>query len=823
MMIAKLTFRNIIKNKLRTAAILLTVALSCVMLFLGLIYNRLAVGQFMETKVVESENADLRLAYTAGSSSRVITAEHLSQFDSEIEFAAGVLELYGSAALDGQQVYINLRGATEENIDKLNNLTYIAQQNRAMRKHELVISQKTAEEYGLKINSTFMIAVGSKQQLFTVGKIAQHHACFDAPGAIVMYGIESFVSSYFWGGGFGKVYNKIYIKTVDGVNQDDLGKRIMEIEAYKGYDIKETSQDEELRRRANEIAIPVTIAVLGCLLLGLLLVYMVFNAGVKKRAELISRLKSVGAKNSFISTIFMMECFIYIVIGAGLGYLCNKFLFKHYLPKIISFDTADIFYRNVMIYSSAATAATVFIMSLLPIIKTRGVAIRTSFSAAKNTVWKSNLIVFLLGMAMIVTAACLCIPYRLEANRGIASLLLGILGILLVAPYAARYFVKGLQKVFHWGAANLALKNVESERGLANTLRVLTAGMMICIIISSAANITYNLGLQTVENIDSDIIIENIRAQSPTPINTIKSIEGVYDVYAYQMRKVDIVAAGEKTEINLIGISPDNLGFIKDTGSVSSREEIISMIAKKEGMLIDISYSKVFGIAIGDKINITIGGITQDIAVVGFFQSYFYAVGKTAVMSNELMSELFGLPLFDSLVCKTTEDVEETIAKIRAGLGTYNIIAYNKGAAYGVYLTVLQNLVDFSNIFTYFVILVCIFGILTNILNSREERKGVFYQLYSLGVSRMQLFLCELLESVFVLIVTFGLTAAALALCNYALINTIAIMQIYVMRAINTKIALTISAIFGAFYLLLSINSFFTINKKQLIGAIKTY
>ncbi len=461
-------------------------------------------------------------------------------------------------------------------------------------------------------------------------------------------------------------------------------------------------------------------------------------------------------------------------------------------------------------------------MSLLPILKTRRVAVRTSFTTAKNTVWENNRIFFAQGVAFIIAAALLCVPYRLSGERGIAALLLGISGTFIVAPYGARCFAKAMQKLFDWGTPHLALKNVENERGLSSTLRVLIAGITLCVTISSAANITYNLSMQMVDNIDSDIVVENIRAQNDKAMNTVKGIDGVYDVYSFSRKKIDIVLDGKEAYIYMIGLSPENLDFIKNTGNVSSRDEIIDSLTKKEGMMVDISYSKLYGVDIGDKITITMNGITKEVNITGFYSSYLH-LGRTAVLSNELMAELFEVPLFDSIVCKTSGNIEATVSTIRAALGTYNIVAYNKTAAFALYLDIIKTLIDFSNIFSFFVILVCACGVLANILNSREERKTTFYQIYSLGASRARLFLCELIESVVIFLVALAFSAATLVLVNFAMINTFAIGELYVSRAISVDVALKVSAVFGAFYLIMSINSFFTVNKKRLIGALKVY
>ena len=161
-----------------------------------------------------------------------------------------------------------------ENLNKINNLEYIEEEKeKRPAKDDIIISQKTAEELGLSLGNSILIRVGQKEKRFYVAKIAHDHPCFERAGVHVIYGVESFVSDYFPGGGYGNFYNKIYIKPKDHISPQALMDKLSRISAYKGYDIRlETDVRSYDQTKGYRSAL--TIASVGCVVMVLILIFL---------------------------------------------------------------------------------------------------------------------------------------------------------------------------------------------------------------------------------------------------------------------------------------------------------------------------------------------------------------------------------------------------------------------------------------------------------------------------------------------------------------------------------------------------------------------
>lgn len=165
-MIFKQATRNFSQNKVTTAAIIFTVALCCVMLFLSFIYSQIIQEEFRQNIPVEAENAVIRIEYTPQSRTRIITiSPHLDPYMDDIEFTVGALDIYGVTKIRKNTFYINLIGLSFENLNKINNLEYIEEEKeKRPAKDDIIISQKTAEELGLSLGNSILIRVGQKEK-----------------------------------------------------------------------------------------------------------------------------------------------------------------------------------------------------------------------------------------------------------------------------------------------------------------------------------------------------------------------------------------------------------------------------------------------------------------------------------------------------------------------------------------------------------------------------------------------------------------------------------------------------------------------------------
>lgn len=820
-MILLQTIKNIAKAPLRTIATIATIVLCCVMVFWGMIYNQIVKEEFYTSKVIEAENADIRIEYASESETRIMTAVPLAPYMDEIDFAIGILDIFGTTNYNGELQYINLRGITEEGFEALNDIEYVEARNSKFREDDIIITQSTAEFFGLALNKSINIKLRDTEKRFIVGRIVADHPSFEQSGAFVFYAKETYLSSIFPLGGFGKIYNKIFIKTLPETNIDDLLVKLSKIEEYKGMSFSKEQDTVVFDEFAKEIAMPVIIALASCALLALVLVYMILSSGIKKRIEYISQLKAVGGNNSYIYRIFFLESCFYIIIGIGLGILFNTLVLKNYIPKLMHIDINNPFYNQRIILSSAITGTMALLLVLYPIFKTRKVSIRTAYISSKNSIWESNIAILVVSIILVLAAFFLVLPHHLNATRGLIAFVCLLVGGILLVPYLLRAVVILLLKLFKSGILNTSLNNVKLERGIGNNVRILFAGIVISSLVGGASMLAADYAQQSIDSIDCDIMVMNVRLDTPSQLNIIKGVDGVYDAYGFQQKDGNIELQGKKVGIKILGVTPEDFVIMRDIGTITSREELIELLKNEDGTLIDYMYYKIHKINIGDEVALTIGGTTKKIKVIGFFDSQNFA-GKVAVMNNLYIKRMFDLPLYNTITCKTTNDIDETLLALRAALGEHNVVVIEKVTAYEKVHSILQNTISFGYYLSIFIMLVSFVGVFINIINSREERKLARYQMYSLGNSRFILMLIEVIENAisgaFALLLSFG----ALVLLNKVLSNVLAISSIYVKIVVQRNISLLIGLAFIVVYMLSAVSSYFVINKKKLIKILKS-
>ena len=813
--------KNFIDNKARSAAIIITIALAIVMLFMSLIYSHIVKEEFYNNKAVEAENIDIRIEYSPDSDTRIVNITPLNAYNDEIEFAVGVLDLYGMSNLSGNVHYINLRGITEDGFNQLNDTVIINSIGRKLRKDEIIIDQTTSQELSLSLDSHIDIKVGDKTKTFYVAEIVEDHPIFRVSGVSVIYGIETYISEYV-GGGFGGIYNKIFIKAKSDVDKDNLIQTLSEISEYEDYIISYERDVNSMDEQAEQFALPISIGLVGCACIALFMVFLIINAGYKKRIGFISEMKSLGASNGYLTNLFLIESIFYIILGMLIGLLINNIMLRAVIPSFMNIDSGNSYYSLMIYLSNLIAGILVLLLVIYPIIRCRKISVRKARLQSIGTLWKGRNLYLIISIALIITSISLFIfSNYLNYLRGIISLILCVIGIIMISPFITCCIGQLILKIKQNGKGiwRNAVNNVKSERSIVSNVRIIIAGIIICTIISSAAMLTSVIGKQLIDDVDCDIIIRNVKGDSESQMNTISGIDGVYDLYAYQFEKVDFNIADIDYHIHIFGINPDDINFMGDIEYITPENQAIELL-NNGGMLIDYMYFKVFKINIGDEIPITINNITKNLRVDGFYKSFQYA-GRTAIISSDTLSGLYEIPTYDTIILKTINDVDATVLEIRSLMGMNNLIVLNKHTVYKLAINLINNAIDFAYYFTLIIILVCFISIIINILNSREERKFEKYQMLSLGFSRLHLLKIELLENVLSGIISLIISIFALLIINYSIINILSISKIYIDSVINIEMFFIIGSVFLLTYIAISFSSYYSINKNDLIKILK--
>lgn len=798
-----LAIRLIKDNKVITVAIIVTIALASMMFFLSLIYSQVVQDEFISNMPYEAENADIEIVYQSSSETRIITTTPLDDYQEYIDYSVGVLNLYGTTTIKGNIHYIDLKGVSEEGFNRINDYEFIESIGRNLREDEVIISRWTSEELGLGLDSQLSINVNGRNQTFYVAKIVEDHPSFEQIGAHVVYAMDNYVSKYM-GHPLGGIYNKIFIQSSEHITATELIDMLDEIEEYSDYKISESNNLEDIYTNVRDISLPVTIGTSLCAVLALLLVYMIITTSYRKRVNLISQLKANGATNGFITKVSLIEGSIYTLGGVIIGLIINALLLLVFLPKFLNINI-DSFYNIRLLLSSLLCALVALIMIIAPIIKLRKVSVRKAQIASSQNMWEPKLYTLIISISLIILSVVLLVFSKyLNYSRGIVALAASFVGFIMLLPYLLR-LVLWIARRFDSkikGALHIAIINLKSEKSIVNNARILMLGILICSIIFSAVNISKDLGYQLIDQLDCDIIIQNVRGDTLTHVDMIDNIDGVYDVYSYKFDKARVESINY--DVNVIGLDPENITLMGEFEVITPLSVVIDSLSSGDNIVIDYMYHKVYKINQGDTIPITINDITHNLRVGGFYSSYQYG-GRTAMINNELLSELYNVSPYDTIILKTEHNIDDTVMNIRSIMGTYNLVVLNKHSAFDLYFNLIDDAIVFSYYFVSLIILVCFASVFTNIINARELRKRVRLQMITLGLNKNKLVLIQLIENAISGLIVLLLSSSMLIIINLSISNILSISSIYVAKIVSLSVLIFISLLYLTVYAAMSL------------------
>jgi ABC-type antimicrobial peptide transport system permease subunit len=812
----KLAYKNFVDSKIRMVAIIFTIAVALVMLFLCFSYQDIVENQFFEETFVEAENADIRIEYSADASSRLIATEPLSPILDKTRFAIGVLDIYGKSVINGKIEYINLRGIGHESLNVLNNLEIKKSLNRPLRSDEIIVDEYTSSKLNLDIDSLVEITVGEMTQKFFVAKIVKNHPSFETSGAYVIYCMENSASKYI-GGYFGNLYNKIFIKSADDVAIDELIYDIQNIPEYANYKIVKENDSSAIMANAYNASLPMIIALALCAVFALYLVYLVVNTSIKRKTLLISRLKSIGASKNYIAGVFILESLMYTLWGLIAGIIISLILLSNNFFNLVPNLNGNL-YTKMLVLASFATLISFFISMMIPVFKTNKVSTVMLYKESKITLRKDNKLSFCIALCLLIVSIVLIIPYYLNATRGIIAFLLCFLSIFLLLPHLTKFLFDLIKNKINKSWSYIVANNLAREKMSANSLRIIFAGIVICSILASSAYLISNIKDNIINDIDCDIVITNVKSEADILLKSIASSSELSNVQPVNIKDAFIKVGGNDIKLTLLSCQPNELEKIGKITYITPKDNLVANMDK--GIALNYSYHKIYKLQIGDEIITSLNGVTSRMEITAFFNSYQYG-GKLGIMSNELISNTFNIPLYDTIIAKTSDDIDTTITMLRADYSDTNIIAISKDSLYSVYDRILENTVMLTSFFAVILIIVCIISVLFNTINSREEKKIEIYKMFSLGFSKKHIMQMEFMEIFITTLCAFFASIVAFPILSYALTNSFSKEGLYIQNPLSFPLLAIIGISFIILLAFSSLSAYFIVDKKKITTTLK--
>ena len=810
----RLALRNIKSKPVRTLATVLGIAMAVAMIFAMLSFKGAVYDFISASETAVAGSSDVKIS-THSSSDRITTVtEDLENLKIEVEESGTVVEksvdmdivasLYLYATFEGE--YVQARGFDTGFLDALQKIELVDGEIGTILDgthiDNVVISERTAKHFGKKIGDEVVLTLGTKSTHLCVGAIAKASGYFldDSPYLILgnVRGLSALVL-----GGETPLCNEIYLKVKDGSDLNAVMGAIKALPTYSDMQVELSHDLKYIDEQTTSLTAPVVLAGVAVLVLAVAVVAFVFLMGEKDKIDYIARLKIVGATTKQILAIFLIESAILACVGGLVGSALAVGVFALILR--ITLKTAIIGISTVMLFVSAIVGIVVAMLaSLYPIAKSMRGTIRQNQTTHQKS--KYGFVAPIVFGALALVSVILEFATPLSKYFAVASLALVVLTLFTASPYALKGVAKLAEKV---GAPSVktASKTLPRERRFARSTSILTVGVALSVMLFMAWNITTSVFDGFVKGFEDFVFVSNIK--SNVEISGFEEIDGVESATKMVWQKSDLKGDGFEKTVNLLG-SADVLDMI-NFEFITSKEDVKTLIASVDDeesashryhCAVDISLEKLYGVKVGDELEIVVKGKTILLSVAGFLEHNLFNGNYIVVSAECLQAE--GIDV-DTVLVVSSGDVDETVGAIKQKYASQNYYVVSALEAYKWDKESASAVFDLVGTLAIVVgALILIVSVFATVVGRSAEEKQRTAML-SAGMSKNSLLSLESCQHSLISAVSFALAVVASVILTASLVHALALFGLYFNFMYNVWVVFVVGAVMAIIYALVPV------------------
>jgi putative ABC transport system permease protein len=663
----------------------------------------------------------------------------------------------------------------------------------------VVIGNKIAEEYGVKVNDAFNLTIETEYEVknYTLKAIGVYHP---TPPTTSIDVFMDFAEAQNLTGLEGKV-SLILVKITDPAKvmetRDLLQKKLgveFEVSAPK------IEAQQRIQGELSGFQLGLNIMMIVALLVCSFLVFNTMFMAVKERTYEIGVLRAVGTSRRQVFFVFLEESLLLGVVGIVIGIfaglaLSNLFVFvleqAFRMPKITSLTLTQ---NSVMIGLIGGLLAVVG-GSVYPAVSASRVNVlhalrpemRVKRKIPESILLVTGLLLFFFGVALALDM----LPFSLRY----VDLFLIPLGLVIFAAISVKKASKILVNPIMFLTSSIGLllsKSVTKKLlrnavvfgmiGLSLAFTITVGGMQAGIVNAMESSIKNALGADILLLSNKTLPVsfkDNLtsldpRIQSATPMN----------LYPYGTK----VSNGEnQSSVGVIVIDPEtfyNIIQYQFVDSPKPQDVFSNLSSNNESLILPESLAHELNVSVGSKLavvtptptygskNFTVEGIFTG-AVLQFISFGAYPLSESIVISFNSESKYFGgensaLIFFVNLKEEYKQQASDVVNSINSAYPQYGFASQSR--TFQDLLAIVRTDVDstFSifRLILYFTIFISTIGIAIVMIMSVTERRREIGLLRSQGMSRNQILSMLLTEACFMGIIGFliGLPSGLLLL-----------------------------------------------------------
>ncbi|MBR4555231.1 MAG: ABC transporter permease [Ruminococcus sp.] len=728
--------KNMLERKGRLFLLIFSIAISTALLVLSLGLIDAFMDSFVQPARISAEGQDISIH-----SNTAETFFSMEDFNKAgVENVTGELRITGVINDNDEVKYVTLAG--RKSFDKKMTEGSFGDLNE----NNIVISDRIAKEYNLKVGGTFTVAISGEKTDFTVTGIASNDGLFYSDqtkqfSAVVPY-------EYMNGllGANGK-YNYITAKNSD----DSINVK----EAVENFnDQNEKVKASVLIDDSTEGTESISMGLYG--MLGLVCIVCViiicgaFKLIITERLPIIGTFMSQGATRKKMEHILLMEAALYAVVGSVFGVLFGELGLAVFTRAMAPLKDYGI-YPPVNINAVHIIIAVSFALVLsvgsawLPARSIRKLQVKDVILNRTEQKHKKGAVRFIAGCVFLAAAiAGSFIDAQWTTDISAVLFIFAFLGLAMMSRKFIKLVSGKLSNLFRGNTTVfLALNNIRSSKLLRGNITLLVISLASIFSIVSIGNSMKVMVVDAYQELNADYTIYSIipsgsdKSTTETMTERLAQIEGI--------DKSSITAEYDaSTELNKYGFfimaaDPVKYEEYMKYFDLDSNEAYAKYKSDtNKGVLVSSTVLKNIGKKTGDDIEIDIGGRKETFSIIGEYDGKVYNGGRTMLMKPDDLMSIYNIKEANSIYFRLEKGadaaaVEKSFKKAVSELGS---IYYSRDELMEMNVDQNQMIIDILSIFSYLALIITSIGILNNISISFQQRRKEFAVMTSVGMNK---------------------------------------------------------------------------------------
>lgn len=768
--IMKYILTNVKERKTRTAVMLLSILLSTTLLFVSF-----SIG-------ASYESAQRRMARGMAGSATVSVEGADGAIDKNaipelksIKSCVGVLE---GSALYHENGYYETMDLIAADLTELNQINppRLADGGEILdfSGNQVVLPDRFTSKYGIEKGDTIVLQIGGEPTTLEVAGVAAYDTVFlrHTRGATALLPISTLRELL----GQTEGYSKILMEPADAVSTSELKNELSVALPGGEYQVSEVVNEAQITADARQKSMPFFLISFFSLTMSVFIIYSSYKVITLDRLPVIGTFRSIGATQSNVTRILLLESALYGCLGGVLGIPVGTVVLKLILRGMGQSLSQGIEIPVVMspfgILFSFSVALIVSLLSAwIPVRRASRLPVK---EVVLGTVEEKQVPrPVIVGIGLVLFAASVILPKLASGNMlyiaGGFSLLGLIAATILIVPLLTNLLSAGMERLYGGIFGNegrLAARNMRDNKNMIQNITLLFISISAVIAITVVGDFVTTYVSDVFNGAELEGFADGY--MEPEFVEQVKEMDGmekVLPVYVFENQMQGNGLTFTRLE------ATDNVEWYSSMLALhytksGMKEQTVSAFSEERAVLLSESCMEQMGVSVGDMITLANGTGQSEYRVAGSFKSR--ATDVEAVIPSKYAEIDFGASVYGFLAY-TAADPDAVMIQIRDLFGetsnwSRTVEEFNTDAlsTVGAFLQPMHSM-------TYFILLLATVGIINNLLINYIQKRRTIAMYKSVGLSNKQNRKMTLIEGL-----SSGLIGAAIAIfVSYMEIQTI--------------------------------------------------